>query len=343
MTARVGLVGYGPGGRYFHTPFIRASSACELVGIVTRSPDRRSEANRDAPEARVFDTLDDLIDYGVDAVVISTPPATRRNLVLEAIGCGVHVVADKPFAPTAKSGQELIDAAESAGVLLGVYHNRRWDTDFVTLRGVLDRAETGQVWRYDARFDLDDPESLETGPAGGLLRDLGSHLVDQALHLLGPASQVSAQLDWVALPEGPTDAGFALAIEHEGGVHSHLSASKLNRLVSKELRVLGSLGSYESSYADVQTQAILAGTRPADDRARWGYESPERWGTLRTAAGSKRVPSLQGDYTDYYDKLGAAIECGSPLPVPARQAVETLRVLDAARTSAAERRTVRLC
>jgi predicted dehydrogenase len=337
---RIGLVGYGVGGRYFHAPFIQAADGCELVGVVARSAQRVAEVEADLPGVPIFSSLSELLDSGVDAVTISTPPQTRRALVLEAVGRQVNVIADKPFAPTATAGRRLVDAAQEAGILLSVFHNRRWDTDITTLRGVIDTGQLGEIWRFDSRFDLDQPETLEAGPDGGLLRDLGSHLVDQALWLLGPARRVSANLDWLDLPEGCTDAGFAITITHAGGAHSHLSASKVNRLVSRELRVLGSLGSYVSAQADVQAQAILSGRRPLDDLCGWGYEVPERWGTLSTAAGTCRVPSAQGAYADYYTRFASAVAGAGPQPVPAAEAVETLAVLDAARISAEEGITI---
>jgi predicted dehydrogenase len=223
---------------------------------------------------------------------------------------------------------------------LSVFHNRRWDTDITTLRGVLDSGVLGDIWRFDSRFDLDQPQTLEAGPDGGLLRDLGSHLVDQALWLLGPAQRVSANLDWVDLPEGRTDAGFVITISHDGGAHSHISASKVNRVESRELRVFGSQGSYVSSQSDVQAQASFAGQRPADDPQGWGYEIEERWGTLATAEGTHRVPSAQGAYADYYTRFAAAVAGAGPQPVPAAEAVGTLAVLDAARLSVAEGITV---
>jgi predicted dehydrogenase len=252
------------------------------------------------------------------------------------------VVADKPFAPTAAAGQELVDAARDAGVLLSVFHNRRWDTDITTLRSVIDEGSLGEIWRFDSRFDLDDPHTLEAGPDGGLLRDLGSHLVDQALWLFGPARQVSANLDWMDLPDGLTDCGFVITIAHVSGVHSHVSASKVNHLVCRELRVFGSGGSYVSSQSDVQAQAIFAGRRPIDDPTGWGYEVPERWGTLSTAEGSHLVPSAQGAYSDYYERFAAAVDGAGPQPVPAAEAIGTLAVLDAARISASEGTTVTL-
>src|SRR6476661_10840104 len=259
---RIGLVGYGVGGRYFHAPFIQAADGCELTGIVARSPQRVAEVHQDLPGVPVFASLGELLDAGVDAVTISTPPQTRRELVLEAVGRGVNVIADKPFAPTAAAGQALVDAAAAAGVLLSVFHNRRWDTDITTLRGVLDEGLLGEVWRFDSRFDLDEPQTLEAGPHGGLLRDLGSHLVDQALWLLGPARSVYAELDFLDLPEGRTDCAFMVVITHRSGVRSHVSATKVNRIQERELRAYGSAGAYTSRGTDVQARAIFAGSRP---------------------------------------------------------------------------------
>jgi predicted dehydrogenase len=333
---RIGLVGYGVGGRYFHAPFIQAAKGCELAGVVARSPQRLAEVHQDLPGVPIFASLGELLDAGVDAVTISTPPQTRRELVLEAVDRRVNVIADKPFAPTAAAGQDLVDAAAAADVLLSVFHNRRWDTDITTLCGVLNEGVLGDVWRFDSRFDLDQAQTLEAGPDGGLLRDLGSHLVDQALWLLGPARLVSANLDWVELPEGRTDAGFVITLVHASGAHSHISSSKLNRLESRELRVLGAKGSYVSSQTDVQAQAIFAGLRPINDPSGWGYEAPERWGTLSTDGGIRRVPSAQGSYADYYARFAAAVSGVGAQPVPAAEAVATLAVLDAARISAAE-------
>ena len=339
---RIGLVGYGVGGRLFHAPYMMAADGVELTGVVARAPERIAEIERDLPGVPIFGSLGALLDSGVDAVTISTPPHTRQELVLEAVGRGVNVVADKPFAPTAEAAEALVAAAVSAGVLLSVFQNRRWDTDIRTLKRVLDTGSFGDVWRFESRFDLDQPQTLEAGPTGGLLRDLGSHLIDQALWLFGPAASVSANLDWADLPEGRTDAGFVVTIVHARGTHSHLSASKVNRLVAKELWLLGSQGSYVSRQTDLQTQLILAGKKPKDDPAGWGYEREELWGELSTADGVSRVPSAQGAHFMFYEQFAAAVAGQGPQPVPAYEAVGTIRVLDAARVSAVEGRTVAL-
>lgn len=339
---RVGLVGYGTGGRHFHAPFIQAAEGVEMVGIVARAPATIERAKADFPGLPLYSSLSDMLKAGVDAVTITTPPQTRRQLVLEAIEAGVHVVADKPFAPSAAAARELDEAARRRGVVLGVFHNRRCDTDLRTLKKVLDSGRIGSLWRLHSRMDLDDPHTLEAGTEGGLLRDLGSHLVDQMLWLLGPVVSVNAHLDMIDLPEGPTDAGFVISMRHAGGVFSQVSASKLNRLAVKEYMAYGTEGCYRSSQTDVQAQAIFAGKRPIDEPQGWGYETEERWGVLSTAAGEERIPSEQGRYHDYYEGFARAVRDGTPPPVTASEAAEVLRVLDAARQSASETREIAL-
>lgn len=224
--------------------------------------------------------------------------------------------------------------------MLGVFHNRRLDADLQTLRKVVTGGRLGRLWRVHSRMDFDDPATPEAGPSGGLLRDLGSHLVDQMLWLLGPAIPVDAQLDLTDLPEGRTDAGFTLTLRYGGGARSHLSASKLNRLTMRELQAYGEAGSHVSPGTDVQAQAIVAGRRPAEDPARWGYEDEARLGTLRTAAGEERVPFEQGRYHDHHAAFTRAVRDGTPPPMTAEEAIATLAVLDAARISATEARTV---
>jgi predicted dehydrogenase len=299
---RLGLVGYGVGGRYFHAPFVAAAQDVELAGVVTRSPERRAELAVDFPDVPAYDSLADLLAAGVDAVTITTPPQTRRDLVLQAIAAGVPTIADKPFAPNADGGRELVAAAKEAGVPLSVFHNRRWDADIRTLAAVLQGGELGQVWGVESRMELDSPATLEVGPDAGLLRDLGSHLVDQMVWLLGPARAVYAELDHVDLDGGRTDCRFTVSLTHAGGVRSRVSASKINHVEGRELRAYGSGGSYVARSTDVQAHAVFAGKRP----------------------------------------VGAALRGDADFPVPAEQAVKILEVLDAARISAAQNRVVDL-
>ncbi|MBF9000348.1 Gfo/Idh/MocA family protein [Vibrio nitrifigilis] len=338
---RIGLVGYGTGGQYFHAPFIEAAQDLELTGIVARSPAKLAAIEQDFPDMPVFDSLTSMIQSGtVDAVTISTPPETRRDLVLEAIEAGLHVVADKPFAPNAEVAKGLFDAAKKKGVVLCAFHNRRFDTDVRTLRKAMDEGRLGKIWRMHSRLDCDDPDSLEPGPTGGLLRDLGSHVVDQAVYLLGSVKSVYAHIDEVELPQGTTNASFVLTLQHESGATSYVSASKLNHVQMKEFIVYGEKGSMQSQMSDVQANALFAGERPVNNIAQWGVEEKVRWPILRTAQGDVAVPSEQGAYFAYYNQFAKAVSEGAELPVPPEQVVQVLKILDGAIISAKENRVV---
>ena len=340
---RIGVVGYGTGGQHFHTPFVAAARNCELAGIVTRAEETIAKARADWPNTPIFPSLTAMIEASVcDAVTITTPRQTRRELVLEAINAGLHVIADKPFAPNYEGAMELDAAAQAKGVILSVYQNHRFDADLQTLKKAIDDGHLGRVWRIESRMDQDSPQTIEAGPSGGLLRDLGSHVVDQMIYLLGPVQTVDAQMDIVDLPEGPTDVSFTITLRHTSGAHSHVSACKRNFIDDRELRALGDLGSYVSKTIDIQAQDIFAGKRPVDDLAGWGYEPKENWGILATENGRKIVPSEQGRYHDYYEAFAEALKTGVEPPVTAKVGARTLAVLDAARQSALEGRSITL-
>ncbi|MFC9769850.1 MULTISPECIES: Gfo/Idh/MocA family oxidoreductase [unclassified Pseudarthrobacter] len=337
---RIGVVGYGTGGRNFHTPFIEAAQGITLAGVVTRSTERTAEVAADWPGVPVFGSLADMVAAGVDAVTITTPPGTHPELAFQAIAAGLHVMVDKPFAPSAAEGRELAAAADRAGVVLSAYHNRRWDADARTLAGVLSEGRLGELWRVYSRMDQHNPGSLTAGAADGLLLDLGSHLVDQLIWLLGPVQSVNAHVDWVETDSGCTDAGFTLDLVHTSGARSYAEASKANHAEARELRAYGSKGSYLSLASDVQAAAVLSGLRPAAMPEEWGYEDHDHWPILSTASGRHRIPSLQGRWHDLYGAFAKATRDGGPAPVPAREAIRTLQVLDAARESALAGSTV---
>ncbi len=300
---RWGVVGYGGGGRRFHAPYLQQADGIDLVGVVTANPERRAQVARDLPGIAAYDDLDALLAAGVDAVTITTPPQTRRELVLAALAAGLHVVADKPFAPTAQAARELVRAAEQAGRALNVYHNRRWDHDAMALRAALDAGRIGTVWSVESRFDLDEPSTLDAGPDGGLLRDLGTHLVDQMRWLLGPVQRVYAELTWVDLPAGRTDAAFDVSLTHAGGARSRVSATKLNRRNAREWRAYGSGGSYVvdgvgelGAYQDFYTQfaAAVRGAGPFPVPAEEGVRTLEVLDAARLSAQEQRVVTLAG-------------------------------------------------
>ncbi|MEQ7922579.1 Gfo/Idh/MocA family oxidoreductase [Xanthomonas sp. WHRI 1810A] len=338
---KIGLVGYGKGGRYFHAPLIASLPGAVFAGVVTRSPERREELSRDYPKVPAFDTLADMVAAGIDAVVISTPLASRQALILEAIELGVPVVSDKPFAYDAAHAQALVDAAQQRRVPLGVYQNRRWDSDFLTVCKLINDGVLGKVTRFESRVERYSPASVGKPSGGGMLRDLGSHLVDQALLLFGPVTRVYAELEF-ATPDQPVDHGFFVSLQHAGGVVSHLWGNCLQNAQGPRFRVNGSLGCYSVEGLDGQEDAALAGLSPKSEGERWGVEEHRRWGWFEQGEHRERVPSERGCWPEFYRLFQDAVEKGGPLPVDARDAVASAVILDAARTSALEGRVVGL-
>ena len=338
---RIGLVGYGKGGRYFHAPLIASLPGATFVGVVTRSPERRRELAQDHPNVAAFDTLAELVASGIDAVVISTPLASRRALILEAIGLGVAVVSDKPFASDAAQARELVQAAEQKGVLLSVYQNRRWDSDFLTVRKLIDNGVLGDIRRFESRVERYSPKSVGKVSGGGMLRDLGSHLVDQALLLFGPVSRVYAELDF-ATQDTLLDHAFFVSLTHASGVVSHLWGSCLQNCPGPRFRVSGSAGCYSVEGLDGQEAASLAGLSPKSEGDRWGVEEHRRWGWFEQGAQRERIPSERGCWDAFYRELQDAVEGRGVNPVYPRDAVASATVLDAARLSAEQGQVVDL-
>ncbi len=329
-TTRIGLVGYGFGGRVFHAPLLAAASGVEFAGVVTRSPERRAELMDDHPGTPAFDSLADLAAAGAQAVAISTPAETHIPLALEAIERGLAVVVDKPFALDAAQARTALDAAEAAGAVLSVYQNRRWDSDLLTVRRLLERGELGEVTLFESsleRYALDEPVPPS---GGGILRDFGSHLVDQALLLFGPTTSVYGEV-------GGADERFFAVLEHQGGMTSHLSGDWMQGAPGPRFRVRGTQGSYVVGGLDGQEDALIAGRSPVAEGDAWGVESPERWGHLQRGETSEPVPSERGRWDTFYPAFGAAVRGEGPVPVDPRDAVAGLEVIDAIRASAAQR------
>lgn len=316
---RIGLVGYGKGGRYFHAPLIASLPGATFVGVVTRSPERRRELTQDHPKVVAFDSLADLVSAGVDAVVISTPLASRKALILEAIELGVAVVSDKPFVSDATQACELVLAAEEKGVLLSVYQNRRWDSDFLTVRKLIDNGVLGEISRFESRVERYSPKSVGKVSGGGMLRDLGSHLVDQALLLFGPVSRVYAELDF-ATRDTPLDHAFFVSLTHASGVVSHLWGSCLQNCPGPRFRVSGSAGCYSVEGLDGQEAALLAGLSPKSEGDSWGVEEHRRWGWFEQGEQRERIPSERGCWDAFYRQLQDAVGGRVANPVDPRDA-----------------------
>jgi predicted dehydrogenase len=346
---RVALIGYGLAGAAFHAPFIAVTPGMRLTSVVTSNQERAERARREHPGIRVLADAEPLwaSPQEHDLVVVASPNRTHVPLATAALEAGLHAVVDKPLAPRSNDGRRLMALSEERGRVLTVFHNRRWDGDFMTLRRLIADGALGQVHRFESRFErwrpqvsgeawreLSDPEE-----AGGVLFDLGSHLVDQALVLFGGASRVYAEID--QRRSGATvDDDVFLALTHASGVRSHLWASQTSPQAGPRMRVLGSRAGYVKQGLDVQEEPLRAGARPAGPE--WGREDAESWGRLGTDGKWEPVETERGNYGAFYAGVAAALREGAPPPVTAGEAVAVLEVLEAARESAASRALVAL-
>lgn len=329
---RIGLAGYGLGGRYFHAPLLASAKDCEFLGVVTTSAERRGQVSEDL-DRPAFGSLQDLARAGAEAVAISTPAATHTALTEQALRLGLAVACDKPFALDANAARGTILLAEQHRLPLTVYQNRRWDSDFLTLRELLATGSLGALTRFESRFERFRPEPGPPAAGGGTLLDFGSHLADQALVLAGPVVSVYAEMHYRSGPGGLDDDVF-IALTHDSGVRSHLWGSWRQGAPGPRLRAAGTSGTYVIGDVDGQEAQLRSGASPASAGARWGVEPPQRWGHLRRGEADEPVPSARGAWDRFYPAFAAAIRGTQPVPVDPWDAVATAAVLDAARASA---------
>src|SRR3954454_7503544 len=325
---QVALAGYGLAGSTFHAPLIAATDGLRLRAVVTRDPDRRARLAADHPGVVAVDALEDALD-DADLVVVASPNRFHPPRAWAALDAVKHVVVDKPLAVTAADGRALDEAAESAGVMLSVFHNRRWDDDFLTLRRVVGEGRLGRVLRVESRFDRWRPairegawrEGGDPADGGGLLLDLGSHLVDQAVRLLGPVTSVYAELD-LRRPGAVVEDDVFVALAHTGGARSHLWAGVHAADGPPRFRVLGDQGAFVSHGLDQQETALRAGASPAEPG--FGRRDPDAVGGASFHDGSGTpVPIMleAGRWTAFYPGVVAAIRDDGAPPVTAGEAV----------------------
>lgn len=338
---RVAVIGYGLGGRSFHAAVIAATPGMRLAAIVTGNEERQRLVRAEHPVVRIVATPEDLFQDpdGIDLVAISTPNRTHVPLALQAMNAGVGVVVDKPLAPSSAAARRLTDEAKRRNVFLSVYQNRRWDGDYLTIQRLLRDGALGKVHRFESRFERWRPAPKggwrELGApeeAGGLLFDLGTHLIDQALTLFGPVSQVYAEIDKRRAGVQVDDDVF-VALTHASGVRSHLWASVVAAQAGPRFRVLGDRAAYTKFGMDVQEEALKRGERP--DAPDWGAESSEHFGLLGVGDEVRRVPTERGNYRAFYAGVVRSLREGAPPPVDPRDAIATLEIIEQALSSRA--------
>ena len=340
----VGLIGFGFAGRTFHAPVISAVEGLRLAAILQR---QGSDAEQAYPAARTVRALDDLLAINsIRLVVIATPNTTHFNLAKQCLLAGRDVVIDKPFATTYAEASELVELARQRQRLLSVYQNRRWDGDFLTLRGLLEESKLGRVVLFESHFDRFRPQLKpnawrEHPKAGsGVLFDLGPHLIDQSIQLFGVPDAITADVR-IERDGASVDDAFDVVL-HYPRMRALLRAGVLVSTPTPRFAVQGTQGGYLKYGLDPQEDALKRGETPTGEF--WGFEAPERWGTLLTAQGDsfvrEQLPTKPGDYRRYYANVRDAILREAELAVTPTEALDVMHTLELARESSRSRRTI---
>jgi scyllo-inositol 2-dehydrogenase (NADP+) len=331
---RTGIIGFGLSGRVFHAPFIFANPAFRLELIATSDRQRKALASHRYPHTEVVDSPDDLLERAadLDLVVLASPAHTHLEQGLAALKAGAALVVDKPFAPTVAAAEALIAGAAAVRKPLIVFHNRRWDGDFLTVKKLIASGTLGEVARFESTFErwagpLRNRWQDTTTPAegAGITFDIGSHLIDQALQLFGPVAQLHAELR-IQRPGGASDDDAFVSLLHVGGVRSHLTMSSVAALSGPRFRVLGSSGTYCVTGLDPQEASVDSGMLPTDDD--YGLATPDAFGALSDGRTRSVVPTERGDYPAFYTGVAAAIRGEGPLPVDPLEALEVVRIIE---------------
>jgi scyllo-inositol 2-dehydrogenase (NADP+) len=340
----VGIIGFGFAGRTFQAPVIRAVAGLRLAAILQRSGNDAASAY---PDVRVARNVHELLSLdSIQLVVIAAPNASHFDLARQCLLADRHVVIDKPFATSRAQAAELVSLAEERGRLLSVYQNRRWDGDFKTVRDLVNLDTLGRIVLYESHFDRYRPQTRPEAwreqemPGSGVLFDLGSHLIDQALVLFGTPDAVSADVR-VERDGAAVDDAFDVTLQYPGR-RVLLRATMLASKPGPRFLLHGMKGSYLKYGLDPQENALKHGETP--DRTAWGEEPPEAWGKLFHAEGDKLservVPTKAGDYRGYYENVRDAILGKSALAVTPQAALRVMRVLELAQHSSNEGRVI---
>ncbi len=344
-SVRTALVGFGYAGQTFHAPLIAATPGLDLTAIVSAHPEK---VRSPWPDVAVLpDIAAALADPAIDLIVIATPNDTHADLARRALAAGKHVVVDKPFTVTLADAKELaVLEGQSAG-LLSIFHNRRWDADFLTLADLVQQGTLGRITQFESHFDRFRPvprdrwrERVDVVGAG-LWHDLGPHLIDQMLCLFGRPATIFADITTQRSGNAAPDYFHAI-LTYKDGLRAILHGSMLTPDSGLRFAVHGDGGSYVKYGLDSQEDSLKAGAKPGCDG--WGQDlSP---GTLTCVVDEKlrteNLPGLAGDYRHYYAAVEAAISNGAGNPVTAQEAVAVMELLEAGYDSARQARTITL-
>jgi scyllo-inositol 2-dehydrogenase (NADP+) len=339
---KTALCSFGMSGRVFHAPFLHFHPGFTLYSVWERDKNLATAAY---PSVHIRRSLQALLeDEAVELVVVNTPNYTHYDYTQAAMLAGKHVVVEKPFTTTVAEAQTLTELAARLGKCLSIYQNRRYDSDFKTVRQVLDSGLLGHIAEAELHFDrynqsLSPKQHKETpGPGTGILFDLGPHLIDQAVQLFGMPESVFADLR-IQRPVSRVG-DYMEVLLYYPTFPVRLKSGYLVKEALPAYILHGAKGSFMKTRADVQERLLLEGIPPSVDL--WGIEPESERGLLHTGALREYVPTLPGNYGTYYDQLYEAIRNGGPLPVTAADGVSIMRVIEASVQSSREKTVVGL-
>jgi len=332
MKLKVGIAGYGLAGRSFHAPIL-AGTNFEVTAVLTTNDVRKRHANEDFPTVKIVSTIEELCAQDLDLIVIASGNQVHLSQALTAINAGIPTVVDKPMGINVAQTREILDAADSAGVAVTTYFNRKWDSDILTLKRVIRDGQIGRVIRMDSRFERFRPqlnpqswrENNSPEDGGGLLLDLMPHLISTAIECFGPANLKSSSIRSV---RGGADDDCVLVLAHETGVESILSASAVVGAPGPRLRVIGSEGAFVVKELDPQEALLRAGKAPKDGKWEEGTSSQA---FIHRGDSVEEFKTDPGNYASFYSLVHEAIVNKTAMPISPEEILAVAQIIDKAR------------
>jgi predicted dehydrogenase len=332
MKLKVGIAGYGLAGRSFHAPIL-AGTNFEVTAVLTTNDVRKRHAKEDFPTVKIVSTIEELCAQDLDLIVIASGNQVHLSQALTAINAGIPTVVDKPMGINVAQTREILDAADSAGVAVTTYFNRKWDSDILTLKRVIRDGQIGRVIRMDSRFERFRPqlnpqswrENNSPEDGGGLLLDLMPHLISTAIECFGPANLKSSSIRSV---RGGADDDCVLVLAHEIGVESILSASAVVGAPGPRLRVIGSEGAFVVKELDPQEALLRAGKAPKDGKWEEGTSSQA---FIHRGDSVEEFKTDPGNYASFYSLVHEAIVNKTAMPISPEEILAVAQIIDKAR------------
>ena len=331
MALRVGIAGYGLAGRVFHAPLLKGVGF-DVVGVLTSNPERKASAESDFPGVKVVESIEQLLELDLNLLVIATPNSVHASQAITGLKAGVPVVVDKPMGRTLKETEDIIQASKQFNTPVTTFFNRKWDSDALTIKKVINDGVIGKIFRLESRFErfreAINPESWRENQSasegGGNLLDLQPHLLSTALDWFGPAELVSSSINSI---RGGTDDDSVLVLKHASGVDSYLSASTVIGAPGPRIRLIGDKGALIISDLDPQESMLRNGLYPKGGV--WG-ESTKSKSFIHRGDEITEYQSVDGNYAQFYVQVKEALSGGS-WPVSTDEALSVAKIIDLAR------------